>query len=251
MATLQLVDPTQPGQPKVGGYLTTDYLSGADMALLGAAQGVLKRMYRDCKYDRQRYISGTAVPTTEFIIYSIPKGQTGAVANSSATTFTKTDIDTNMAVPNALPRDEVLICQSIQVLLEFVGAIDTTITNGEALNPTPTGTPGSVTNNMRCASFGATVQLVIGSAVYEYGPIWEFPAGPYAKSGFAGAGISTTSTESFIQNGIGRARMCNPWHVIDAGRQFLLKLNWRDAWTPQTLFYMTFILDGVTLTAVQ
>ena len=132
-----------------------------------------------------------------------------------------------------------------------MGAIDTTITVGEALDPTPTGTPGSVTNNMRCASFGATIQLVIGNASYEYGPIWQFPAGPYAKSGFAGAGISTTSTESFIQNGLGRARMCNPWHVIDAGRQFLLRFNWRDAWTPRTLFYVTFILDGITLTAVQ
>src|SRR5215831_7268798 len=126
MAGLMLYDPTT--KSKIGGALTADYLDGQDLARLQSVQGVLKRMYRDCKYDRHRYISGTAVPTTEIIIYSVPRGQTGTVDNATASTFVKTDIDTNITVPNSLPRDEVFIVQSVQVLLEFVGAIDTTIT---------------------------------------------------------------------------------------------------------------------------
>src|SRR5215470_12143337 len=103
---LQLWDPA--ANQKVGGALTADYLTGADIAMLTAANGVLKRMFRHSVYDRRRYVSGTAVPTTEIIIFSVPRGQTGSVDNATGTTFTKTDIDTNIAVPNSLPRDEVL-----------------------------------------------------------------------------------------------------------------------------------------------
>jgi hypothetical protein len=238
----------QPWQ--IMGPLVAENLTASDFALLQANNAQVKRAYRDTLYDRQRYVTGTAVPTGEIIVYSIPLGQQGNVINATATTYSKTQIDTNINQPNQLPKGDVFICTSIQVKLEFVGALDTTITSGEALVPTPTGTPPSVTNNMRCALYGGYIQMVIGPTNYESGPLWQFPAGPYAMSGMAGAGISTTSTESFIQNGIGHPRQCNPWHVIDPGRLFMIKLRWIDAWTPQTLFYLTFILDGIRLTDV-
>jgi hypothetical protein len=236
--------------PQIMGPLVAENLTPSDYSLLQSSGANLKKMFRDCIYDRQRYVSGTAVPTTQIVVFSTPVGQQKTVINSPATTYSATLIDTNVSQANQLPKGDIFVITSIQVKLEFVGAIDTTITSGEALVPTPTGTPPSVTNNMRCALYGGYIQLKLGPINYELGPLWQYPAGPYTLSGMAGAGISTTSSESFIQNGFGRPRECKPWHVIDPGRSFMILLQWIDAWTPQSLFYLTFILDGFRLTDV-
>ena len=237
--------------PQIMGPLVMENVAASDLQVLAQNNWQVKRMFRDTIYQRQRYVAGSVVPTNELTLFSTTLGNQMFVVNSTATSFQATQIDTNISQSNQLPKGDIFICTSIQIMLQFVGALDTTITAGEALVPTPVGTPPSVTNNMRCALTGGYVYLTIGSATYETAPIWAFPAGPYGLSGFAGAGISSTSTESFMQNTMGRARECRPWHVIDPGRLFSLKLRWIDAWTPQTLFYMTFMLDGFRLTDVQ
>ena len=236
--------------PNIFGPLVAENLTTQDYSLLQQNNFMLKRMFRDRIYERTRYISGTAVPTTPLTLFSHTLGGSATVINSSATSYSVTQIDTNITQANQLPKGDIFICTSMQAHVFIPGALDTTITNGEALNPTPTGTPPAVVNTMRCLIYGGFLALNIGPTQYEMSPIWAFPAGPYAISGMAGAGISTTSTESFVQNGNNVPVQCKPWHVIDPGRNFNVKLTWIDAWTPQTLFYLTILLDGFRLTDV-
>jgi hypothetical protein len=231
------------------GPLSLDYIKPEDLAVLLQEAGMgVKTAYRDTIYDRDRYVASTAVPTQTRTFFSVPVGQTQAVANAAATTYTKTLIDTNVTTPNQLARGQIFIVQSIQIMVIFAGATDTTLSGGDTTDPTALAAV-SATNHMRAVALSADIRFVLGERPYESGPLWLFPS-EYGISGFAGGGAAN-NFESIAQNGFSRCRRCHPYHTIDAGRRFAIEFTWRNILTPARSFSLVAMLDGIRLTSVQ
>jgi len=236
------------------GPISLDNLEPGDvqtiMKEMEAHQMGLRTVYRDCIYHRKRFVVTTALnvtsPTTFF---TIQRGSQDTVANAPGTSYTTQDIDTNMLQPGQLSKGQTFIVQSVQLELILTGATDTTVTSGDTLDPTAAAAV-SATNLARAIRYAGCFYLTIGERQYERGLIADFPQGPYGNIGFAGGGAAT-NFESLVQNGLGRERRCEPYHVIDAGRQFQADLFWRNAFVPTRSFSIVARLDGIRFTSVQ
>lgn len=246
MAALREFDPQG-----IYGPLTADLFTTEDLSLLAQKGMLLKRGYRDQLFDRHRIASASALPTSRVQFFAVLIGAQTSVDNASATVYAKQDHDTNISAANQLPRGELFIVQSFQVLFQIASAIDNTVTLGEILDPTPkaASTPISPANFIRAFAWAGNFALRIGAAIYEQGPPIFFPSF-YGFTGWAGTGTALNN-ESLAQNGFGRQRFCHPYHIIDEMRGFYSYVDWRDAFIPNNVFYLTVVLDGVHLTPAQ
>jgi len=236
------------------GPLSLDGMEQKDIQAIAqvmAEQGVgIKTAYRDCLYHRKRFIAGTSLATnspTSF--FGVAINQQDAVANAPATTYTATNIDTNITQQGQIAKGQTFVVMSVQLELITTGATFTTITNGDPTAPEALAAT-SATNFMRALRYAGFFSLTIGERQYERGLIADFPQGPYGAIGFAGGGLAT-NLESLVNNGLGRERKCSPFHVIDAGRLFAAQIQWQSALVPTNNFSIVARLDGVRFTSVQ
>lgn len=237
------------------GPLTADNIEPQDWEYVAEqirAHGAgLRTVYRDCIYHRKRFVVTTALnvtsPTTFF---TIQKGAQDTVGNAPGTAYTTQDIDTNMLQPSQLSKGQTFIVMSVQLELILTGATFTTLTSGDPTSPEAAAVTSAV-NMARAIRYAGCGYLQIGERQYERGLIADFPQGPYGMIGFAGGLGVATNNESCVNNGLGRERRCEPFHVIDAGRQFQYDLYWRTALAPTNSFSIVCRLDGLRFTSVQ
>lgn len=237
------------------GPLTTDNIEPRDWQLIANemqanGQG-LRTVYRDCIYHRKRFVAGTALnvtsPTTFF---NIQKGAVDAVGNAPGTNYTTQDIDTNMLQASQISKGQTFVVMSVQLEVIMHGGTYTTLAAGDPTGPEAAAVV-SATNMALALRYAGNFQLTIGERLYERGLIADFPQGPYGLIGFAGGLGVATNNESIVNNGLGRERRCEPFHVIDAGRQFQADLYWRNALVPTNTFSIVARLDGLRFTSVQ
>lgn len=201
--------------PSTGTYvgINLDELSSSDFAKI---KGKLKNVRDHVLFDSIRFAGATAWAIgSNYQMFQVANGQIGSVANIPATTYVKTDADTNLVGNGGqLPSGDFFTVQSIMVKLTVPeNEFTTELIGGSTINPTPevvvTFVGGGGANQVLAMTENTTLKFwVDDTRLYENGTIDYFPQG-FGLSGWNGQGAG-----GIAQNGGVLPRMLSrPRHL--------------------------------------
>lgn len=210
-------------------------------------------------YDTFRYKAATAMPTSEARFFQNGIGAQVGIANAATEQYQKTRNDTNLDDGVRLQRGEVMIVDTIQILVEFSGSTDTTYPTSGAGAEEPTDTTAaaaiSSSNAISAICFQGYIQFTVGNKDYERGQLIQFPS-EFGFSGWAGSGNSAstsaiTSTEAHVNNGFGQCRFLRWPRMIPSLTNFYVSLFWLQGFTNPRQFNLRCYLGGSLYRNVQ
>jgi len=183
-------------------------------------KGKLKNVRDHILYDSLRFTKATAWAPQTFPMFSIPVGQQTSVANVAATTYLKTQADTNLVGQGgALPNGDFFTVQSIMVKVAVAeNEYTTSLNGGSTIDATPLVTvvlvgDGADTQVLAMTENTTLAFWVDDQRLYENGTIDYFPQG-FGYSGWNGGGAG-----GIAQNGGVLPRMlARPRHLREMQR---------------------------------
>jgi hypothetical protein len=228
---------------------------------IAALGGSLEDAFDDIIYDTFRFAGGQNAPTAPLRAFQSAVGATVPVANLTSESYQKSEHDTNMVTPNMLPAGQFFMAESMQALIQFTGATDTTYPTSGAATEEPSVTtalaPISAVNLITALLFQIHLKLRIGDKDYENGPAIYFPS-DFGVSGFAGSGNSASVTvnnivnsETVVNNGFGRSRKFLIEHEIPELRSFYIEMKFLQAIAIPRQFNLRVLLQGVRYRPLQ
>ncbi len=197
--------------------INLDNISGDQFARI---KGKLKNVRDHVLFDSLRFTKATAWTPQTHKMFAIPNGQQTSVANVAATTYLKTDADTNLfGTGGSLPSGDFFTVQSIMVKVAIAENEYTTSLNGTAtIDSTPLVTvvlvgDGADTQVLSMTENTTLAFWVDDTRLYENGTIDYFPQG-FGYSGWNGGGAG-----GIAQNGGVLPRMlARPRHLRELQR---------------------------------
>lgn len=220
----------------------------------------LKSFYGERLYDTARVAAGTALPTSEFQLFSNPFGSQQTEINGT-TQYTKTLIDTNMTNARQLPAGQFAWITSIQVRCTLTGQLDDTTQTGNNLGLANAPGTGSTAvagddvigvNLIQAALESFIIKFNYAGTDFERGPLFLFPS-RYGISGVAGgfmyvpttAGTGIGQNEAIFNNGFGGVYTLPCVRQIDSLYQFAVALQAFNNFVPTRNFRIQVILEGL------
>jgi hypothetical protein len=229
----------------------------------GAVGQVVKQQIDAVIYDTKYFAAGSALPTSDIVFFAVPLGQQDVIANSTAVSYTKTKIDTNLEQPAVLARGQTLTVVSVQAKCSVPGNFPLTRQgSGNTSLPltlptmavTTGATAGYLASNLQAAiQTMGVITWRIGQKTFENGKIEQFPS-EFGISGYAG-GVSTGTAqtgvivpnEAVANNGFGFPRVLLQPRTIVNGQTFAVILQFPVSFTPQADFSIEIGLRGQLL----
>lgn len=212
-------------------------------------------------FDTARVAAGTALPTSEFDLFSVPVGSSTTELNGT-TQYTKSVIDTNMRTARQLPQGQEAWITSIQARILISGEQDLTtqtgnnlgLANAPGIGDTDTAAMNVNAVNLAQAAYESIyLRFNYNQTVFEEAPLWGFPA-RYGVSGFAGgfnlkqeAAVADAvgQNEVAVNNGFGFVFKLPVVRHIDSLYQFSVSLQALNNFVPTRNFRIQIILEGL------
>jgi hypothetical protein len=190
-------------------------------------KGKLKNVRDHVLFDSLRFTKATAWAIQTHKMFAVPSGQQTSVANVAATTYLKSDADTNLVGNGGqLPSGDFFTVQSIMVKLAVAeNEYTTSLNGGTAIDATPLVTVVLVGDGADTQVLAMTENTVLAfwvddTRLYENGTIDYFPQG-FGYSGWNGGGAG-----GIAQNGGILPRMlARPRHLRELQRFVITLAN--------------------------
>ncbi len=219
-------------------------------------------------YDTLRIDSGI-MPGRDFLFFQNAIGQTQGLFVTSATTYTKQEIDVHPWVVQGgtLPIGYEALIWGIGVQVHLPSALDESLqTAGNAVNLTLD--PGAITaeaatdpvkmgNIMRAFQEGFAFTLFVNQTNFETGPLWRFPAGPYGVTGVSSMCSGATApafavSDGYLNNGFGWSYQMPVMRHLPALTKFGVRMQSQNPFTTANVNAIRIVvtLEGIGIQPV-